>query len=123
MHDSSTAGPQRPRVRKGLGMAVGVAMCLTPLAMAPAASAQAATGGPLGGFDTLLAGIAAGVTGGNTLGNPLGGGAVPQANCYTPDGLGSTLSCVVVPVKNAIKPGPGSKASSKAKAKARRIHR
>ena len=109
MHDSIlTDGPQRPRVRRGLGVLVGVTLLATPLALAPAASAQ--SGGALGGLDNLLAGIIEGLTGGNTLGHLVGAGSSEQKTCYKADGLGSTLSCVIVPLDNAITPGRKAKA-------------
>ncbi len=114
MHDSiSTDGPQRPRVRRGLGILVGVALMASPLALAPAASAQ--SGDSLGGLDTLLQGVLEGLTGGNTLGHLVGSGSSEQTVCYVPDGLGATLSCVVLPVGNAINSGPGAKKRIKAK--------
>ncbi len=113
MNDSIlTDGPQRPRVRRGLAVLVGVTMMATPLALAPAASAQ--SGGALGGTDKLLQGILEGLTGGNTLGNLLGSGSSEQKTCYKADGLGSTLSCVVVPLKNTISPGRQAKAKVRA---------
>jgi hypothetical protein len=113
MNDSiSTDGPQRPRVRRGLAVVVGVTLMATPLALAPAASAQ--SGGALGGLDNLLAGILEGLAGGNTLGNLLGGGSSEQKTCYKADGLGSTLSCVVVPLDNTLNPGRKAKAKVQA---------
>ena len=113
MNDSIlTDGPQRPRLRRGLAVLVGVTLMATPLALAPAASAQ--SGGALGGLDNLLEGILEGLAGGNTLGNLLGAGSSEQKTCYKADGLGSTLSCVVVPLDNAINPGRTSKAKVKA---------
>ena len=127
MHDSiSTDGPQRPRSRRRLGVLVGVTLMATPLALAPAASAQSAGGGALGGLDTLLQGILEGLTGGNTLGHLLGSGSSQQDACYPADGLGSSLSCVVVPLANALDPGPKAKAKVKAtmrKGKVRSVRR
>lgn len=122
MNDSiSTDGPQRPRSRRKLGVLVGLTLMAAPLAMAPAASAQS-SGGSLGGLDTLLQGILEGLP--NTAGHLVGSGSSAQEQCYPPDGLGSTLSCVIVPVGNAINSGPKAKARVKAtmrKGKARSV--
>ena len=122
MHDVSTAGPQRPRVRKALGLAVGVAMLMTPLAIAPAASAQTAAGDSLGGMDTLLQGILEGLP--NTATHPFGDGA-GAGGCPVIDGIGTLGTCVVDPLGPSHPGTTAKKASSKAKAKAkaRRIHR
>ncbi len=119
MHDR-TSTILRPRVRRGLGVAVGLALMVSPLALAPAASAQ--SGGALGGTDTLLQGLLEGLLGGNTVGNLLGGGSSEQSTCYTPDGLGATLSCVVVPLDNALNPSRKAKLKVAASRKNARVH-
>jgi len=117
MHDSiSTDGPQRPRGRRGLGVLVGVTLMAAPLALAPAASAQA--GGPGGAAGAIFTNVLAGVLGGNTLGNPLGGGSSEQPDCYANEpGIGPAANCAVVPLHNAIDGTPGAKAKAKIKAR------
>lgn len=106
MHDSnSTDGPQRPRVRRGLGVIVGVALAATPLAMAPAASAEGGLGNvtPAGltALISQLADFLAQIAGGlasQTVPHPLGESAPNSGVTCTPgyaDGLSSTLTCVV----------------------------
>ena len=75
----------------------------SPLALAPAASAQ--SGGALGGLDTLLQGMLEGLIGATRSGTSSAAAAPSRRRCYTPDGLGATLSCVIVPLKNTLDPG------------------
>jgi hypothetical protein len=107
MHDStSTTGPQRPRVRRGLGLAVGVAL-LTPLAFAPAVQAS---GNALSGTDLLLQGIISGLP--NTISHPVGDGAGP-GGCQGIDGIGTLATCLVDPL------GPNRAAKARGKASMR----
>ena len=90
-------------------------MLLTPMAVAPAASAQTGPNDALGGLGDLVQNIIEGIP--NTLANPLGGGSSVQPSCYKADGLGSFLSCIIVPIKNALDPTPATRAKVKAKAR------
>ena len=103
---SSSRGQQRPRVRRGLGVAVGVAL-LTPLALAPAV----ARSNPLGGTDLLLQGIVEGLP--NTLSHPVGDGPGP-GGCQDIDGIGTLATCVVDPL------GPNRATKAKVKASTRK---
>lgn len=104
MHDStSSTGPQRPRVRRGLGLAVGVAL-LMPLALSPIVQARS---NPAGGADLLLQGIIQGLP--NTISHPVGDGAGP-GGCQGIDGIGTLATCLVDPLG----PNRATKASVKA---------
>jgi len=123
MHEStSTTGCRRSRARRALCVCAGMAALATPMAMAPAASAQALPLLPslpaLPALPTLgdfTGNIGEGVTGGTTLADPVGSGSSKQDTCYRPDGIGSAGSCVVVPAKNAVDPGRRVKARVKAR--------
>jgi hypothetical protein len=115
---STTTGLQRPRVRRALGVAVGVALA-TPFAFAPAAQAQGVDSrvGPdlLSQIVTLVQNILGGL--GYTLQNPLGQQA-PNAEprpCQ-PAGIAELLSCVIAPLQAPL--DPSAKAKVKAKARA-----
>jgi hypothetical protein len=118
MHDSnSTAGPQRPRVRRGLGVLVGAALLVTPLAAAPAASAQGLSNVTPQGLAAViaqladfLAQIASGLAS-PTIPHPLGESApnsVPTCSANYADGISSTLTCIISQL------GPSQKAKIKA---------
>lgn len=119
MHDSnSTAAPQRRRVRRGLGVLVGAALVVTPLAAAPAASAEGALG------NVTAPGIVAVLTqlvdflgqiinglGSQTLAHPLGQSAPnsgPTCGANYADGISSTLTCILAQLS------PNQKAKIKA---------
>lgn len=119
MHDSTSAGLQRPRVRRGLGVLVGAALLVTPLAAAPAASAQglnnvtrpgsvaAFVAGLLERLPIIVQGLPS-----PTLAHPLGEkapNAVPTCGADYADGLGSTLTCIVAALE-----GGGTQAKAKA---------
>jgi hypothetical protein len=118
MHDSTSAGPQRPRVRRGLGVLVGAALVVTPFAAAPAASAQglsnvtpSALSATIAQLAAVLQNIAAGLAG-QTLPHPIGEKAPNATVTCTPgyaDGISSTLTCVIA----ALDGGSKSKATVK----------
>ncbi|MEA2218046.1 MAG: hypothetical protein QOJ35_672 [Solirubrobacteraceae bacterium] len=83
-HSTSLAASQRPRVRRGLGLVVGLAVAVTPLAIAPAAPAATHhTRAYSSACQTLL-----------------GGG--PGSSAPKPDGVGSLLSSVIQGLANLI---------------------
>jgi hypothetical protein len=129
----STDGRDRPRLRRGLAAVAAAAALATPLALAPAASAQTGNN-PLGGIDITLAQTITSLP--NTLTHPLGGssGDRPPGNdaCVDPELVSPLLSCVIDSVADLL--GGQSATSTKATLKkkvrsvrkqtrARRIHR
>lgn len=124
MHDSiSTDGPQRPRARRRLGVLVGLTLAATPLALAPAAQAQAPVGGgpdTASTIVTLLQQVLGGLA--HTLSTPLGEQAPnSSARGCKPTGLSELLSCVVAPLQAPLDPGAKAKARIKAKRVGRSI--
>jgi hypothetical protein len=118
MHDSiSTDGPQRPRVRRGLGVVVGMALMAGPFALAPAAQAQAPVSPDLiTQIVKLLQQIVAGL--GHTLQTPLGEqapNALPRP-CEPRGSLAELLTCIIAPLQQGIDPGQQAKAKAKVKA-------
>jgi len=99
---TSTVGQRRSRLRRNLGAAVVAAALATPLALAPAASAQ--TGGPLGGIENTLADTITSLP--NTLTHPLGGssGDGPPGNdaCENPELISPLRTCVIDSVANLL---------------------
>lgn len=118
MHESSlTDGPQRPRVRRGLGVLVGMTLLASPLALAPAASAQTASGDALGGVGQTLTQTVTSLP--NTLGKPLGGADFAgNTSCDNPELLVPFVSCLIDIIDRALG-GPAAQATTKAKAKAK----
>ena len=93
---ASTSVVDRPRVRRGLGLLVGAAICVTPLALAPTASAQTGSGDALGGLGTTLANTIQALP--TTLGDPLGGPADQSRRadaCTDLAGIGPFLTCLI----------------------------
>ncbi len=121
MHDStSSTGPQRPRVRRALGVAAAVAALASPVAMAPAASAQGLSNVTPAGLTAVLSQLASYLSqiisglAPQTLPNPIGEKApnsTPTCGTGYADGLSSTLTCII----SQLDPG---KTESKAKVKA-----
>lgn len=120
MQDStSTLGLQRPRVRRGLGVFVGMALLVTPAAIAPSASASTFSNVTPASITALLSQllpfliqILESIE--NTLANPVGGAAPNSGPCTTPnDGISSTITCSVT--------GPLGPKSVKATVKAGRV--
>lgn len=114
-------GPGRPRSRRGLGLLVGATICVTPLALAPAALA-----GPIDGVPELATAVVTSLP--HTAANPLGEavpGAQPNTGC---DLISPFVSCLLGPLDNLLHPGATAtshKAKSKRarKARAHRAHR
>jgi len=116
----STSAVDRPRVRRGLGLLVGAAICVTPLALAPAASAQTGSGDALGGLGTTLANTIQALP--TTLGDPLGGPADEsrRANaCTQLDGIGPFLTCLIDRVDGGTK-STQARIKARARTKVRR---
>jgi hypothetical protein len=87
-HNSTPiAGSQRPRVRRGLGLVVGLAITVTPWAIAPAAPAASAATHKTRAYSPAC----------QTL---LGGG--PGSSVPKPDGIGSLGSVVIQSVADLI---------------------
>ena len=109
----------RPRVRRGLGVLVGAAICVMPLAAAPAASAQTASGDTLGGLGTLLTNTVSAVP--TTVGDPLGGdnGGPGGGGCTELAGIGPFLTCLIDRLDKALGGGQTAQARIKARAKTR----
>ncbi len=119
MHESiPTDGPQRPRVRRGLGVVVGVALMAGPFALAPAAQAQSSVSPDLlSQIVQLLQQIVAGL--GHTLQTPLGEQApnTTPRPCEPRGSLAELLSCIIAPLQQGIDPGQQAKAKVKASTK------
>lgn len=97
---TSATGFGRPRVRRGLGLLVGVTVALTPVAIAPAAT-PAATSAKHSAQHVLRADYRSN----NLLLRLLGGGG---GRGYGPvDGLGSLLSRILDPIADLL--GDGSR--------------
>lgn len=126
MHDStSTTGLSRPRVRRGLGVVVGAALLVTPMAAAPAASAQGLSNVTPQSLAALIAQLPAFLSQivtslGNTLAHPLGERAPNSESCSTTDLISPLLTCSVTgPLQGIVEPGQ-AKAKAKVKATVRK---
>ena len=102
-------------------MLVGAVICVTPLAFAPAASAQTGSGDALGGAPTLLTNIVTSLP--STVGDPLGGdnGGPGGGGCTGLDGLGPFLTCLVDRLDKALGGGQTAQARVKARARSRML--
>lgn len=126
MHNSiSTHGSTRPRVRRGLGVLVGAALLVTPLAAAPAASAQGLSNVTPQSLSALIAQLPAFLSQiltslGNTLAHPLGEKAPNSTTCSSSELISALVTCSVTgPLQNVIEPGQ-AKAKAKVKASVRK---
>jgi len=114
MHDSTSAGPQRSRVQRGLGVLVGAALLVTPFAAAPAAQAQAGPTSPET-FADLIQQIIEGLAP-QTLPHPLGEKAQNPTQTCKPgyaDGLGSTLTCLIAALDGPVQAKARVKATTR----------
>jgi hypothetical protein len=129
MHDSiSTDGRTRPRVRRGLGVFVGVALLASPMVIAPAAPAAPLSNVTVQSISALLSQLPAFLVQilsslAHTLSVPLGEQA-PNSGACTPaaasGGISATLTCSAVgPLQGALS-GP-AKAKVKASVKNGRV--
>jgi hypothetical protein len=120
MHDStSTTGLQRPRVRRGLGILVGAAICAAPLAAAPAAPASTysnLTPQSLSSFIALLPAWLQDILSAlpHTLATPLGEQAPRSGPCQSTDLVTPTLTCNVIgPAQSSYGNPPKAKIAAK----------